>query len=204
MEAFTSAYGEWLYGIFHTPLEDWQGGSFTLSGIASADKLMEMEFCCSLNKFSTADISSVLDEYITAEFGRVNYPEDWEKLFPGGILNGFIDMVFRRDGRYYIVDWKTNSLDNKAGNFKPEKLSLAMVHSIYFLQYLLYLVALVRHLRRFNHGVFGDAEYENMIGGVYYLFVRGMSPEVPGRGIFRSRPPWKTIRDLEELLCPEM
>ena len=43
-----------------------------------------------------------------------------------------------------------------------------------------------------------------MIGGVYYLFVRGISPDVPGRGVFRSRPPWQTISVLEELLCPKM
>lgn len=203
-KAFTAGCGEWLYGIFHAPLDDWQGGSFTLSEIAETDRLMEMEFCCSLNKFSTAEISRVLNGYVTAEFGQVNYPDNWEKLFPGGILTGFIDMVFRRNGRYYIVDWKTNSLDNEPANFQPGKLGSAMVHGMYFMQYLLYMAALVRHLRRFCGGKFGEAEYENMIGGVYYLFVRGISPDVPGRGVFRSRPPWQTISVLEELLCPKM
>ena len=79
-----------------------------------------------------------------------------------------------------------------------------MVHSMYFMQYLLYMVALVRHLRRFCKGKFGETEYENMIGGVYYLFVRGMSPDFPGRGVFRSRPSWETVCKLEELLCPVM
>ena len=204
MDDFVFAYGEWLYGIFHTPLEDWQGGSFTLSEISESDRLMEMEFCCSINKFSTGKISAVLDEYVSSEFGKVNYPENWNKFIQGGILNGFIDMVFRRDGRYYIVDWKTNSLDNRIVNFMPDKIGSAMVHSMYFMQYLLYMVALVRHLRRFCKGKFGKTEYENMIGGVYYLFVRGMSPGVPGRGIFRSRPAWETVCELEELLCPEM
>ena len=204
MEVFTGAYAQWLYGIFHSPLDDWQGGGFPLSEIPESDRLMEMEFCCSLNEFSTAEISDVLNEYVTAEFGKVNYPDNWEKFFPGGILNGFIDMVFRRNGRYYILDWKTNILDSKPENFHPEKLGSAMVHSMYFMQYLLYMVALVRHLRKFNNGKFGKAEYENMIGGVYYLFVRGMSPDSPGRGVFRSRPPWETVCKLEELLCPVM
>ena len=99
------------------------------------------------------------------------------------------------------MDWKSNKLGDNSSGFSPENLKQAMVHSMYFLQYLLYTVALVRHLRRCCGGVFGEAEYEAQIGGVYYLFVRGMSPDTPGQGVFSARPPWETVHALEELIC---
>ena len=67
-----------------------------------------------------------------------------------------------------------------------------------------YLVALVRYLRHFNNGVFGEKEYGESVGGVYYLFVRGMTPQQPQRGVFQARPPWQVIQSLEELICTGM
>ncbi|MBO5667570.1 MAG: PD-(D/E)XK nuclease family protein, partial [Lentisphaeria bacterium] len=204
IDDYTMAYGKWLHGIFNTTIADWQGGSFRLAEIPECDRLMELEFCCSLDEFSTGRISEIIEEYTSAEFGQIKYPDNWAKSLPGGILNGFIDMVFRRNGKYYIVDWKTNRLGYRAEDYAPEKLGAAMVHSMYFVQYLLYIVALVRHLRRYCGGVFGKAEYEQLIGGVYYFFIRGMSPSAPGRGVFRSRPSWETVCELEEMLCLKM
>ena len=86
-------------------------------------------------------------------------------------------------------------------NFFNDGLKHEMVKKLYFLQYLLYLVALIRHLRCFHGGRFGAEEYEKEIGGVYYMFVRGMSPDFAGRGIFYARPPWQTMEKLEKILC---
>ncbi len=204
IDDFTTAYGKWIHGIFNAPIADCQGGTFRLADIPECDRLMELEFCCSMDEFSTGRISEVIEEYTRAEFGQIKYPDNWAKSIPGGILNGFIDMVFRRNGKYYIVDWKTNRLGYRPEDYAPEKLGAAMVHSMYFVQYLLYIVALVRHLRRYCGGVFGEAEYEKMIGGVYYFFIRGMAQSAPGRGVFRSRPSWKTVCELEEMLCLKM
>ena len=55
-----------------------------------------------------------------------------------------------------------------------------MTRHHYVLQYLLYSVALHRHLRLRVPGY----DYEQHFGGVYYLFVRGMAPEHPvGTGV---------------------
>ena len=203
-QGYAEAVGNWLYGIFHTPLTDFDGEKFTLAEIPESDRLTEMEFYCSMQGFDLKDLKSQLREYIQSEFGTVDWQDDWKNCFDGGILNGFIDLIFRRNGRYYIIDWKSNSLKGKAENFLPEKLPDAMIHSFYFLQYMFYLVALVRHLRHFNNGVFGEKEYDNMIGNVYYLFLRGVSPGHEQRGIFQSRPPWQIIQKLEELVCAKM
>ena len=86
-------------------------------------------------------------------------------------------------------------------NFFSSGLKNEMVKNLYFLQYLIYLVALIRHLRSYHGGRFGEQEYEKEIGGIYYMFLRGISPAFPGRGIFYARPPWQTMEKLEKILC---
>ncbi len=194
--------GRWIHGILNSPLKDHDGTEFLLSSLRECDRVCEMEFCCGLKAFDLEAVRRVLDEYVrSAELELQEWPEEWSASLSGGILNGFIDLVFRREGKYYIVDWKSNKLGDNGSGFSPDSLKQAMVHSMYFLQYLLYMAALVRHLRRCRGGVFGEAEYEAQIGGVYYLFVRGMSPDAPDRGVFYARPPWKTVHALEELIC---
>lgn len=204
LRGYPEAVGLWLHGIFHTVLRDCCGKEFTLSEIPERDRMTEMEFYCGMKEFDLNKLPTVLGEYAEREFGTVHWPDRWDGLFAGGILNGFIDLVFRRDGRYYIVDWKSNSLGGRPDNFMPERVPDAMVHSFYFLQYMFYLVALVRYLRHFNNGVFGEKEYGESVGGVYYLFVRGMTPHQPQRGVFQARPPWQVIHSLEELICSRM
>ena len=201
---YPEAAGAWLYNIFHTPLTDCSGEKFVLADIPAQDRIVETEFYCAIQDFDLKDLRSALEEYVLKEFGFSIPQENWTEFCNGGILNGFVDLIFRRNGKYYIADWKSNRLNGNPENFSPEHLADAMTHSLYFLQYMFYLVALIRHLRHYNCGVFGETEYEKMIGGVYYLFVRGISPQHPQRGIFRSRPPWRIIQALEELICSKM
>lgn len=201
---YPEAAGAWLYNIFHTPLTDCCGEQFVLAEIPAQDRIVETEFYCAIQDFDLKELRSALEEYVLEEFGFSIPQENWREFCSGGILNGFVDLIFRRNGKYYIADWKSNRLNGNPENFSPEHLTDAMTHSLYFLQYMFYLVALIRHLRHFNCGVFGETEYEKMIGGVYYLFVRGISPQHPQRGIFQSRPPWRIIQALEELICSKM
>ena len=61
-----------------------------------------------------------------------------------------------------------------------------MAASHYHLQYHLYSVALHRYL---GLRLAGSYEHARHFGGVYYLFVRGMSPRyAPGNGIYYDRP----------------
>jgi exodeoxyribonuclease V beta subunit len=79
-----------------------------------------------------------------------------------------MDLVFRKDGRYYLLDWKTNDL---GGDYSPEALARCMDESDYRRQYQLYLVALCRWLSRRVK----DFNFTRHFGGVFYLFVRGMN-----------------------------
>lgn len=75
-----------------------------------------------------------------------------------------------------------------------------MAAHTYYLQYLIYTVAVMKYLAlHFRHPL-DETEYEEMFGGVYYFFMRGVDPAVPGQGVFSARPPYVLIRDLEQLI----
>ncbi|WP_170845141.1 UvrD-helicase domain-containing protein [Chitinasiproducens palmae] len=89
-----------------------------------------------------------------------------------GFMKGFIDLVFEADGRFYIVDWKSNDLGDTLDAYLPVSMTDAMARHGYWLQAVLYTVALHRHLR----ATVADYDYDRDMGGVAYVFARGVSP----------------------------
>ncbi len=98
-----------------------------------------------------------------------------------GFLVGVMDLVFRKDGRYFLLDWKTNLLPG----YTPEHVERAMAESDYHRQYQLYLQALSRWLRRAHGERFN---FSRQFGGVYYIFVRGLNGRDESTGVFFHRP----------------
>jgi exodeoxyribonuclease V beta subunit len=107
-----------------------------------------------------------------------------------GFMNGIIDLVFEQNGKFYILDWKTNTL----GDYRRAALDQAMGHSHYYLQYHIYLLALHLYLKKRMAGY----EYEKHFGGVYYLFVRGMS-DGTDHGVFFDRPIEATVQAMDNI-----
>ncbi|WP_347354437.1 UvrD-helicase domain-containing protein [Intrasporangium sp.] len=124
-----------------------------------------------------------------------------------GYLTGSIDLAFRHGGRFYVVDYKTNWLGPPGGeltlaDYAPARLAAAMSHSSYPLQAILYSTVLHRYLRWRLPGYAPEAH----LGGVMYLYVRGMAgpatPLVDGQpcGVFSWRPPVAMLEDLSAVL----
>ncbi|EPZ17440.1 hypothetical protein M622_01330 [Thauera terpenica 58Eu] len=118
-----------------------------------------------------------------------------------GYLKGYIDLIFEHDGRYWVLDWKSNHLGVQPQDYAPARLETAMQTHGYHLQHLLYSVALHRHLGRSLAGY----DYESHFGGVLYLFVRGVRPQwridgVPC-GVFHQRCPAAVLASLDALLA---
>jgi exodeoxyribonuclease V beta subunit len=105
-----------------------------------------------------------------------------------GFLTGFIDLVFRRNGKYFLVDWKTNLL---AGSYTPQALAQSMIECDYVRQYRLYLQALARWLKKSCGAAF---DFTRDFGGVYYLYLRGMNGADESSGVFFCQP---TVDDLQ-------
>src|SRR5262249_40297978 len=97
-------------------------------------------------------------------------------------ITGFMDLLFRKNDRYYLVDWKTNLLTG----YSRKQLERSMADSDYHRQYRLYLQAIARWLRRAAGS--GDGKFLQQFGGVYYLYVRGLNGRDESTGVYFHRP----------------
>jgi exodeoxyribonuclease V beta subunit len=193
--------GEWqpvmehlVTDVLDTPLDP--GGRLRLRDLTWADRRNEMEFHYPLAPLSPGSLRGALapfDHYAEAGRGLTFDPVR-------GLMRGFIDLVFRWQGRYYLVDYKTNHLGERLDDYAAPGLAHAMAHHRYDLQYLVYTVALHRYLARRVPGY----SYEQHFGGAYYLFLRGMRPtHGPAYGVFHDRPPLGVVSALDRLFAGE-
>ncbi|MFD1811756.1 UvrD-helicase domain-containing protein, partial [Rhodococcus gannanensis] len=203
-----------LMPVLATPL----GSSHTLASIAPSDRLPELDFELPLAGGDDASVVVTLDaavgllrRHLPADDVLAPYADELGELGPAplrGYLTGSIDAVLRLPGtespepRFVVVDYKTNRIvpgDVTTGHFTRESMAAEMIRSHYPLQALLYSVALHRYLRWRLPG-YDPATH---LGGVQYLFVRGMAgPDTPaGCGVFDWHPPAVLVTELSDLLA---
>ncbi|PVM23127.1 hypothetical protein C4802_25945, partial [Salmonella enterica subsp. enterica serovar Rubislaw] len=104
------------------------------------------------------------------------------------------------EGRYYLLDYKSNWLGEDSAAYTQTAMAAAMQAHRYDLQYQLYTLALHRYLR---HRM-ANYDYERHFGGVIYLFLRGVDSERPQQGIFTTRPAAALINQLDDMFAGEM
>ncbi len=173
----------WVRDVLATKLTN---GCF-LNLITNDQRINEMAFTFPLEKMRLARFNEALSAFDIAPL-----PEQHSEL--QGLMVGFIDLIFRWKGRYYIVDYKSNYLGDSPEQYGAEQLAAAMLEHRYDLQYLIYTLA----LHRFLSSRMADYDYERLFGGACYLFLRGMNPHYPaGSGVFAARPPLELIRRLD-------
>jgi exodeoxyribonuclease V beta subunit len=112
-----------------------------------------------------------------------------------GYLKGYIDLVMVVDDRWYVVDYKSNHLGDRLGDYAMPQLMAAMSHGHYYLQSHLYALAVHRHLGRRLRGY----RYDKQFGGVLYLFLKGMQPG-SRQGVFFDKPPLARLQALSDVL----
>jgi len=115
-----------------------------------------------------------------------------EIAFIEGYIHGFIDMIFRHEGAYYIVDWKSNYIED---GYAPGLLERGILDMRYDIQITLYAQALIRWLK----SAVSDYSYDRHFGGVYYLYLRGMDIQTPGSGVYFIRPSIEQIESMNIL-----
>jgi exodeoxyribonuclease V beta subunit len=226
VDATAEELADGLLPLNSTPLGPLTGG-LTLAQIPLRDRLRELDFEFPLAGGDTRgdtsevllrDLAGVLREHLPADDPLRPYADRLDGAGPWGrelgdqalrgYLSGSVDVVLRLpspdDGsRFVVVDYKTNLLgDQAAADYAPGRLTEAMLHSHYPLQALLYSVVVHRFLRWRFPG-YEPAEH---LGGVLYLYVRGMlgpdTPLVDGHptGVFSWRPPPALVVALSDLL----
>lgn len=114
-------------------------------------------------------------------------------------LRGEIDHLYQHDGRYYILDYKTNHLGNSPADYTPENIRAAMGDHHYWLQAALYQVALHRLLQT----RLADYDPARHLGGIEYLYLRGIDPAHPANGKYGWNYPPEFIAGLDRILGHE-
>ncbi|MBY4678197.1 exodeoxyribonuclease V subunit beta [Marinobacterium arenosum] len=186
--------GRWqsvLLQLRHDVLQaDLDGNGLRLAGLSDDDRQVEMEFMLPVERLDAGRLNRLLRQHdpLSGRAGELQF----EQL--KGMLKGFIDLVFRVDGRYYIADYKSNHLGDRPEDYSGESLAQAMIEHRYDLQYQLYSLALHRLLAQ----RLPDYQPERHFGGVFYLFLRGMQAG-SGNGVYFSRPDSVLIEQLDRM-----
>ncbi len=178
----------------HAPLL--AGKPLCLAHVSRQHRLDELEFYFPVAHLEAKHLKAVLLHYL---------PKDWKAIRTAinrlgfadlkGYMKGYIDLVFQADGLFYVVDYKSNWLGDQADSYAQASLHQAMADAHYYLQYLIYCVALHRYLKlRLD-----NYQWDTHIGGVLYLFLRGMA-QGGQQGIFFHKPPLELIDALDGLM----
>jgi len=186
------AINEILRQVTEVPLDH----DMRLRDIRRQERLSEVEFSYPLKHLTPAKLvaafgkPAALAGDIRTRIGSLRFdPVE-------GFMRGFIDLLFRFNDRYYLIDWKSNWLGNKPADYGLAGMKQAMLEHNYYLQYHLYTLAADLFLGRRLSGY----DYQTHFGGVYYIFLRGVDPKDPSRAIYRDRPAPETIRALRTLV----
>jgi exodeoxyribonuclease V beta subunit len=189
---------EMIRKVLETPLQQ-DRDDLRLRSVSNRERLNEVQFYFPLKKISPDQLTSL---FRTLPGGKATngffHPLDRLDFMPTrGFMKGFIDLVFRHEERFYIVDWKSNYLGAALECYNRPALNRTMVESCYILQYHLYTLALDRYLSLRIPGY----EYDTHFGEVFYIFLRGVDPDKgPAYGIYRDRPPKAMIQELARRL----
>ncbi|MCL5255808.1 MAG: exodeoxyribonuclease V subunit beta [Gammaproteobacteria bacterium] len=135
-----------------------------------------------------------LDQLVASQIQQQFARPKLEKNTLNGMLKGFIDLVFEHEGKYYVADYKSNWLGEDDSAYHFAALRDKILASRYDMQYVIYTYALHK-LLQVRLGA--NYRYEEHVGGVVYLFLRGHRAD--SRGAFYDQVPFALIEQLDEL-----
>ena len=179
----------WMAELLRTPLALPDGHSASLAQMSS--HYAELEFWFEAQHVDTLALDRLVSAH-TLE-GRPRVALLAERIH--GLLKGFIDLVVEHQGRYYVIDYKSNKLGNDASAYTAEAMRDSILRERYDLQYALYTLALHRQLR----ARLPNYDYEQHVGGVAYLYLRGIDGS--GHGVHRERLPKALIDAMDRLFA---
>lgn len=180
---------QWIYTIINTPLNQY---NLTLSKIDSKNKQAEFKFCLNINANLTAlELNDICNRYDS--LSRLSAAMSFETIT--GMLQGFIDLFFYWNKKYYLLDYKTNWLGDNNNAYIQSNIESEIIKYRYDLQYQIYTLALHRFLKY----KIASYNYDKNFGGIYYLFIRGMNGLSLDNGIYFCRPTWEFIKNLDYL-----
>jgi len=190
----------WLQTVANTPLPGPGVALSGLSGLTEAEHhndptpispLTELEFWLPTEHIDT----EAVDGWCQHHFWPGAPRPALRRSVLHGMLMGFMDLVFEHQGRFWVLDYKSNFLGNDDSAYHPEALQQAMLDHRYDVQAAVYSLALHRLLKS-RLGAAYDPEKH--WGGAIYYFIRGVTS--PDHGVTVLRPPSGAWASLEALV----
>lgn len=191
-----------LHLLMNQPLNKSQP-NLILNNIKSENCCKEMEFIFPIKSLNSKDLKELFaEESMQQSLFTPSYTaETLEFTEIQGYMRGFVDLFFMHNNLYYIIDWKSNLLGQTIDFYDQSSLAQAMIDNHYTLQYHIYTVACMRYLRN----RLPSLNFQKMFGGIYYIFLRGLSDlGNPEFGIFHAKPSWTIIQALDTCFSKEI
>ncbi|GGP26418.1 exodeoxyribonuclease V subunit beta [Silvimonas amylolytica] len=160
----------WLSELARTPLQPINTPLTALTNI-----LPEMEFWFPNEQISSQSIDALCTRHLLGGQPRPHLAERELR----GMIKGYCDLVFEHEGRYWILDYKSNALGAGDADYTIDALERAMAAHRYDVQAALYMLALHRLLQQRLGPRYRPQEH---LGGAIYLFMRGIKG--PQRGSY--------------------
>lgn len=146
----------------------------SLRDVKKESVVSEMEFFIPSQNFDSHKVVEIIGDIVSIPDNSFS-----------GFLHGFMDLVFKLDGKYYLIDWKSNRLGESIEDYDNRSMKKEMKKHNYVLQYSLYLSALDIYLQKKDK----NYNYDDNFGGVYYIFLRGVTASNNyATGIYEDKP----------------
>jgi exodeoxyribonuclease V beta subunit len=206
---------DWLDEIITTPLvypftiaqsanlELPSAKEFCLADIGLQQTLRESEFYFPMEKANVSALSKLLTDHRNAAMLEEDHHYSANPVrLPSyqslkGMMHGFIDLVFEQNGKYYVCDYKSSHLGDNFTDYNQHALRTNIEKNYYDLQYLIYCLALHRYLKQ----NVTDYDVKQHFGGIYYLYLRGMTNDEQhiGAGVYFRNIPNEELSALDNI-----
>jgi len=180
---------DWLAQTINMPFIQSIGGNNVgrLADIPVENTLRESEFYFPMQGEGTQALAKLLTDHRNTTQAHENKRAYNPVMLPSykklsGMMHGFIDLIFEFEGKYYLSDYKSTHLGDSFQDYQFDVLRDNVEKNYYDLQYLIYALALHRYLAQ----TLVNYDVSQHFGGVYYLYLRGMTtePEHQGAGVY--------------------
>lgn len=198
---------QWLYDITHCCIYQEQDRKYSLCDIGSCDRVSEMTFLMSSTNLDTKKVNDLCKQSMVSNVSPTNtdvlanlnnlYLDN--KLITG-FMTGAMDLVFRLKidncYKYFVLDYKSNFIGTNASYYRQANLEKMIFDNKnrYDVQYMIYSLALYRHLK----SRLVDFDYESNMGGVIYLFLRGLKADQTS-GVYHAKLEQDIVESLDKL-----
>ncbi|MGP5326124.1 exodeoxyribonuclease V subunit beta [Vreelandella titanicae] len=193
-QAWHDTLAGWLEELLATPLplplslsQPSEGSQVALCELESYQ--VELEFWFAAHQVQTRKLDELVSDHLLPGVSRPVLDADTLN----GMLKGFIDLAFEHEGRFYVLDWKSNYLGSDDSAYTADALRDAMLEKRYDLQAALYMLALHRLLK----ARLPDYDPHQHLGGSMTVFLRGS--RTTARGVHAVPAPVALIEALDAL-----